>query len=154
MFAFTALFRTHEGNQPDRNVQINHDEELLNHFALFSRLFKHLTPYRKHLYEEASSNGLPVVRHPWIVDPSDSRHKEIRWQFFMGDDVLVAPMVWPKRTMRHFYLSPGEWEHCWTGETVISDGEVRNGHCPIGQPIVYFRKNSSYAEVFRQIKTL
>ena len=37
--AFTSVFRTHEGNQPERNYQIDGDRETMAHFARFAQVF-------------------------------------------------------------------------------------------------------------------
>ena len=72
----------------------------------------------------------------------------------MGDDLLIAPMLWPQRDTVDFYLPKGEWEQCWSGDVVVTDGQFMTGECPIGQPVVYFRRDSRYAELFGELKLL
>ena len=47
MNAFSPLFRSHEGNQPSRNVQFDADEELLAQLSRTSRMHAALKPYLK-----------------------------------------------------------------------------------------------------------
>lgn len=37
--AFTAVFRTHEGNRPEVNHQIYSDDETLRHFSRFAKVY-------------------------------------------------------------------------------------------------------------------
>jgi alpha-glucosidase len=62
MGAFTPVMRTHEGNRPRDNLQIDQDPQVLAHFARMTRVYVHLAPYLKSLVAEASTRGLPVQR--------------------------------------------------------------------------------------------
>ncbi|HRH00249.1 MAG TPA: glycoside hydrolase family 31 protein, partial [Polyangiaceae bacterium] len=63
MNAFTAVLRTHEGNQPGANAQVYDAGPTLAHFARMSKVYKALAFYRQALFAEAASRGYPVVRH-------------------------------------------------------------------------------------------
>ncbi|RZA13901.1 MAG: alpha-glucosidase, partial [Proteobacteria bacterium] len=69
--AFTAAFRTHEGNKPEANHQFDSDEDTLKFFAYFSRVFASLADYRESLFEEAAKYGTPLVRHLLLEYPND-----------------------------------------------------------------------------------
>jgi len=148
--AFTAVFRTHDGNQPDRNVQIDHDDETLNQFARFARLYAALAPYRRHLFEEAAARGYPVVRHLWLHAPEDTVARDNWDQLLLGPDLLLAPVLDPGKDRRQVYLPAGQWVHLWTGAT---HGDSERGvheeiSCPIGEPAAFYRADSDYAEIF------
>ena len=51
MAAFTPVMRTHEGNRPRDNLQIDQDPEVLAHFARMTRVYVHLVPYLKSLVD-------------------------------------------------------------------------------------------------------
>ena len=148
MYAFTAMFRTHEGNQPTRHVQVDSNEETLKHFAFFSQVYKGLATYRRGLFREAAERGLPVVRHPWLVYPNDPESLKLRWQFFMGDDVLVAPVLDPKKSVVSIYFPKGTWKRLSMGEDVESEGGWREVSAPLGSPAVYFAAQSKHATLF------
>jgi alpha-glucosidase len=46
--AFTAVFRTHEGNKPDHTLQVYSNRYLARSFAFYSQIFSTLSAYRKH----------------------------------------------------------------------------------------------------------
>lgn len=142
-YAFTAIFRTHEGNQPTGHVQIDHDNETLAHFAYFSRVFSALAPYRKSVFLEAEERGLPVVRHLWLVFPDDPRTLDIDDQFCLGEEFLIAPVLHPNATERRAYLPEGDWVHLWTGLSHSSSGDWIDIEAPISRPPVWFKAGSA-----------
>jgi alpha-glucosidase len=144
-FSCTSVFRTHEGNQPSRHMQIDHDEETLSHFALFARLYKSLTPYRKKLCIQAHEEGLPVVRAMWLVFPNIKEYRGLDTQFFLGEDLLIAPVIKPKTTTVDCYVPTNGWKHCWS-QKIYQEG-WHTIHAPIGQPCILTRMDSQSEEI-------
>ncbi|MBM76282.1 MAG: alpha-glucosidase [Proteobacteria bacterium] len=135
--AFTAFFRTHEGNQPDRNVQIDADDELLAHFARFAKIYEQLRPYRRELMREAAAKGWPIVRHMWLHFPDDPEVFNLDLQFMLGSQVVVAPVLDPNVQKLKLYLPSGNWRHLWTKTVFNSSGEWITIEAPIGAPGVF-----------------
>lgn len=143
--AFTLIFRTHEGNQPDNNVQFYTDSDSLDTFAYWAKIYAALFDYRKHLVVEAAETGLPVVRHPFIHYPNDPETWKITYQEFMlGEDFLIAPVTDEGVTEVTAYLPAGEWTHLWSGET-YQGGQYVTVPAPMGQPGVFYKSDSSWA---------
>jgi len=148
--AFTALFRTHEGNQPAENAQVYSDDTIITHFARFSRVYAALAFYRDRLFVESSMNGWPLVRHLWLHYPDDPRALAADDEFLLGDELLVAPVhnkcwTWPYCPYdKEVYLPAGEWVHLWTGVVhgIWSAGTDTVVAAPIGQPAVFYRRGS------------
>jgi alpha-glucosidase (family GH31 glycosyl hydrolase) len=148
MNAFTLIFRTHEGNQPDKNVQFYTDDETLDTFAYWAKIYAALFDYRKQLVKEATETGLPVVRHPFIHYPDDPETWKITYQEFMlGADFLIAPVTDPDSTEVTIYLPEGRWVHLWTG-TVYDGGKYITIAAPLGQPGVFFIEGSHAGQNF------
>src|SRR5918998_465522 len=93
--AFTTVFRTHEGNRPKVNHQIYSDRETLRHFSRLAKVYASWRPYRAELVREASETGLPVVRHPFIHYPHDPEVYGQDYQFMVGSEFMVAPVLAP-----------------------------------------------------------
>lgn len=146
--AFTLVFRTHEGNQPDNNVQFYTDDETLDTFAYWAKVYTALFDYRKHLAQEAAETGLPVVRHPFIHYPEDPETWKITYQEFMlGEDFLIAPVTDEGATEVTAYLPAGEWVHLWSGQT-YTGGQYVTVSAPMGQPGVFYKPTSQWAREF------
>ncbi len=141
--AFNVVFRTHEGNQPENNVQIYDSPEMLQFFDRFARIFAALAPYRKGLVKEANVSGMPVVRHLWMHYPNDPNVRRISHEAFLfGPDFLVAPVLDPDRQNVRAYLPEGQWVHLWSGEVIASGGEWRETPAPLGKPAVFYKQDS------------
>ena len=148
MNAFTLIFRTHEGNQPDNNVQFYTDNETLDTFAYWAKVYAALFEYRKELVQAATETGLPVVRHPFIHYPDDPETWKITHQEFMlGADFLIAPVTDEGAAEVTAYLPQGEWTHLWNGQT-YQGGQYVTVPAPLGQPGVFYLKGSKWGEEF------
>ena len=62
--AFSPVMRTHEGNRPDDNLQIDSTPELAAAFVRWSQVHAALAPYVAHLVAEAQATGLPELSAP------------------------------------------------------------------------------------------
>ena len=149
--AFTAIFRTHEGNQPENNHQIYDDEETLKFFSRFAKIYAALGPYRKALVDEAATKGHPVVRPLFVHYPEDPEVKKIQYEEFMlGSDFIVAPVLDPDRVRVRVYLPAGDWVHLWSGKTtVLEKGQWQEFDAPLGQPAVFYKQTSEAGARFR-----
>ncbi|MEE2752168.1 MAG: alpha-glucosidase [Myxococcota bacterium] len=145
--AFTAVFRTHEGNQPDRNYQVDGDPQTLAHFARFARVFAALGPLRVRLGQEAADKGWPVVRHPWMSFPEDPNTLDLAWQFTLGDVLMVAPVLDPGMGRVTLYLPAGDWRHLWSGaEVTAKSGGWYEVEAPLGAPAVFYPAGNAEGE--------
>lgn len=140
-FSCTAVFRTHEGNQPTRHIQIDHDTQTLAHFGKFARLFQALASYRNELNQEAQMYGFPVVRSLAFSFPNCSEQRNIDTQFFLGDDVLMAPVLSPNTHQVTCYVPTDGWVHCWSQQTYNKG--THTIEAPIGRPCILSKKSSS-----------
>lgn len=68
-----------------------------------------LMPTLYTLAEEAHRRGVPLVRPLFWNDASDAESLRVEDQFFLGDHLLVAPVVEPGATGREVYFPPGVW---------------------------------------------
>ena len=149
--AFTTVFRTHEGNIPEVNHQVYSDEKTLEHFVRFAKIYAAWKPYRMALVREASEKGLPVVRHPFVHYPHDLGVLDLNYQFMVGPEIMVAPVLDPGTDTVEVYLPAGGWVHLWTGTTYGSPGRgVRETiPAPIGEPAVFYKEGSEEGIRFR-----
>ena len=150
MNAFSLLMRGHEGLNPDLNVQFDFDDEVLAHGAKMSRIHKTLKPYLTDLVSQNAETGVGIVR-PLFFYYDDKRSRSEKFEYLLGRDVLVAPVIDPGASERKVFLPDDEWVHIWTGNE-FSGGEV-TVDAPIGKPPVFVRKNA-VPGVFRLLTEL
>jgi sulfoquinovosidase len=151
--AFTPVMRTHEGNRPEDNLQIDSTPELLRGFARWSRVHAALAPWVRHLIAEAQATGLPAQRALFLHYPDDRETFTIQDQYLYGADLMVAPVIEEGATSRCVYL-PGDaatiWRHVWSGRD-WSPG-WHDVPAPIGEPPVFYTPDSTHAALFARLR--
>jgi alpha-glucosidase len=148
MAAFSPVMRTHEGNRPRDNLQIDQDPQVLAHFARMTAIYVHLAPYLRSLSAEAAARGLPVQRPLFLHFEADTATYAIQDSYLYGPDLLVAPVWQAGETERTAYLPAGaEWIHLWSGVRHEGGAEARVP-APFGQPPVFYRAGSPWAGLF------
>ncbi len=154
MAAFTSVMRTHEGNRPRDNIQIDQDDEVLEHFARMTAIYVALAPYLKSLSSEAAQTGLPVQRPLFLHFESDRQTYAIQDSYLYGADLLVAPVWKAGENDRSLYL-PGniDWVHVWSGER-YAGGQNVTVDAPLGKPAVFYRAGSAFSPIFKAVQAI
>ncbi len=150
--AFSPVMRTHEGNRPDDNLQIDSTPELVAAFVQWSKVHAALAPYVRHLVAEAQAHGLPAQRALFLHYPKDAETFTIQDQFLYGADMMVAPVIEQGAVSRQVYLPGGEgqaWRHIWTGADLAPGWHTVAA--PLGQPPIFYRPESPFAALFERL---
>lgn len=154
MAAFTAVMRSHEGNRPRDNLQLDQDAEVLAHFARMTAIYVHLAPYLKSLSSEAKATGLPVQRPLFLHHEDDRETYAIQDAYLYGRDLLVAPVWQAGEITRTLYLPKGEtWVHIWSGSE-HQGGQTLTVDAPLGSPPVFYRKGANRTDLFDGLRAL
>ncbi|MCR4660856.1 MAG: alpha-glucosidase [Clostridia bacterium] len=144
MNAFSLIMRDHEGLNPDLNVQFDENENTLKFSAKMSRIHTHLAPYLKKCVEYNAEKGVGVVRPLFFYYDEEKAYKE-KYEYLLGRDILVAPVLSSKKKTRKVYLPNDTWIHIWSGKEYTGSQEVMV-EAPLGQIPVFVRKEAD-AEV-------
>ncbi|MBR4145698.1 MAG: family 31 glucosidase [Lachnospiraceae bacterium] len=100
-----------------------------------------LHDYIKSLYEEAHTNGSPLIRAMFYEFPDDKKCWELQDQYMFGAKYLVAPVMNLNQFSRDVYLPEGKWKLTSTGEiydgkqTVKVDAPIE--YMPVFEHILY-----------------
>lgn len=140
--AFTPVFRSHEGNDPEANAQLFDDQNSIRHISYFSKLFKALKPYRLRLFDKYYLSGIPIVIHPYLLNPEIELFKSYTYQaYYFGEDIFCSPVLDSEVESKRIYLPSGDWVHCWSGKEYNGNKNYEIP-CKLGQPPVFVRKGS------------
>ena len=151
--AFTPVMRTHEGNRPDDNLQVDSTADILAHFAAMTLVHAALAPYVRHLCREAATMGLPAQRPLFLHYPAERSLYAVQDQYLYGADLLVAPVIENGADGRTVILPGAEpWTHIWSG-AAIPPG-THDIEAPIGCPPVFYRPDSAFADLFGSLRNL
>ena len=139
MNAFSPLMRGHEGLNPDINVQFDANDDILEFASKMSRIHVALKPYLKDAVKKNAKEGVGVVRPLFFYYDEEKAYNE-GYEYLLGRDILVAPVMRPKATKRKVYLPEDEWIHLWTQKEY--KGGTYEFDAPYGQIPVFVRKNA------------
>ncbi len=157
LMAFTVVLRTHEGNRPALNVQVYSNEATLADFARAARLHAAWRELRTSLMAEGATTGMPVARHPWLAFPDDPVCASLHTQFFLGTDLLVAPVVHAGAERVAAYLpgGSGAWTHVFSGAVLVAGtGNRLSVAAPLGEPGLFVRVGSpDAAGLFERLRS-
>ncbi|MBN1330350.1 MAG: alpha-glucosidase [Candidatus Heimdallarchaeota archaeon] len=148
--AFTMVMRTHEGNRPEDNWQFDSDEETLKHLAKMVKLHVKLKPYLKKLAKDYIENGYPPIRASYMHYENDKILHQLKYQYLLGSDILVAPVIQESQITQRVYLPDDDWVHIWSNQEY--DGlDWVTVNAPIGEPPVFYRKNSQNEKLLSEL---
>ena len=143
--ALSPVMRSHEGVRPDSNAQFDHNPALLALYTRMAKLHTALKPYLLEAQRQYSKNGVPVTR-PLFFYYGAPRDKTECYEYLLGRDILVAPVLEPGVSRREVYLPEDRWVHLWSGGEY--GGGLHEIAAPPGQPPVFCRKSAAYLGEF------
>ena len=107
------------------------------------------------MVQENTEAGSPVMRPLFLMFEADPLAYVQDYQYMLGSDLLVAPVLSPGVDTWPVYL-PGSgstaWVHLWSGNTAPGNTSLVTP-ATLGQPPVYYRQGSQWTELFEQIRT-
>ena len=113
-----------------------------------------LLPYIYDLYYISHKEGLPIFR-PMIMEyEKDMNLLNIREQFMLGENMLVAPVLYEGERSKTVYLPKGSWFNYFTMEK-LQGGKWYKLPCELDEILVFVKEGSiipTYNKKFRNIK--
>ncbi len=115
--AFFPLFRVHCADTFPRQEPWSFGEQVEDISRRAIELRYRLLPYFYTVLQQATTEGLPIVR-PMLMEFQDDAHTHsLDDQFMLGSHLLVAPILTPNTEARSVYLPAGaEWVNFWNDE--------------------------------------
>jgi len=82
----------------------------------YAKLHTEYAPKILEIAKIAAENGQPIIRPVFWQAPNDERALTCDDEFLLGDNILVAPVIYPNMRQRDIYLPSGIWQDHWTGQ--------------------------------------
>lgn len=100
---------------------------------------------KKHL-NEAMNEAKPLIRPLWMIDSNDENCVHAENQFAIGNDIIVAPILYQGQTRRPVYLPDGVWKDGIDGSLRKGHRLIENYHMPLDKVAYFIRKpnNSTF----------
>jgi alpha-glucosidase (family GH31 glycosyl hydrolase) len=167
--AFTVCMQTH--GKVRKSYQFAEESAsyvyVTDIYRAYVKLHEVLTPYITEYCKEASTTGMPVMRHMVLHWQDDKNVYNLNDQYMFGDAFLVAPILGDAH-QRNIYLPEGTWKDLNTGEvhTVGKEGKTLEDYeADIKTLPVFYNVNSTsetatpeliagIEEIFRYVKSI
>ncbi|HTA10845.1 MAG TPA: TIM-barrel domain-containing protein [Streptosporangiaceae bacterium] len=136
--ALSPIFRMHGHREPRTplgpgiaggpNEVWSYGSRAAEIMTAYLSLRERLRPYLHQQMAAAADSGLPPMRALFLEFPHDPACWTVADQYFLGPDLLVAPVVEAGATSREVYLPAGaRWRDAWTGQSLRGGQTVQ---CP------------------------
>lgn len=113
-----------------------------------------LLPYIYDLYYISHKEGLPIFR-PMIMEyEKDMNLLNMREQFMLGENMLVAPVLYEGERSKTVYLPKGSWFNYFTMEK-LQGGKWYKLPCELDEILVFVKEGAiipTYNKKFRNVK--
>ena len=113
-----------------------------------------LIPYIYDLYYISHKEGLPIFR-PMIMEyEKDMNLLNMREQFMLGENMIVAPVLYEGERSKTVYLPKGSWFNYFTMEK-LQGGKWYKLPCELDEILVFVKEGAiipTYNKKFRNIK--
>lgn len=80
-----------------------------------------MSPLLKQYASKALESGLPLIRPLWMLETNDPACHMVADEFAVGEDLIVAPVLYSGSREREVYLPAGMWKDG-------IDGSLRKGN--------------------------
>ncbi len=140
--AFHPVMRTHHGGDKCNNWNFDRDQETLDHTRRWASIHVLLFPEFKRLLDEVREAGLPITRHPFLVEPdSPGLWQGERFLWFLGDDILIQPVLAEDTTEWPIRLPDAGWWPLFGDEAIEASADLAN--VPITEVPAYVRPGTA-----------
>jgi alpha-glucosidase (family GH31 glycosyl hydrolase) len=129
------------------------DAETTQVYGDYARLHTRLFPYLYMAAQEATTTGVPIIRHPILMHPTEHAALGVELEYYFGPSLYVAPVVHRGAVARELWLPPGTWTDWWTMEPVTGGQRVAR-HAPLDTIPVYLRSGGVVAMLDPSVETL
>ncbi len=119
MATFFPLYRTHSSLGSKPREPWCFDESTTNIIRDFLKLRYKLLPYLYTVAWDSSRTGLPPIRPIFWDNLDNPTLWDVDDEFFLGDDLLIAPVITKGAHSRTIIFPPGQWFSYWDDRQYI-----------------------------------
>lgn len=128
------------------------DAETTQVYGDYARLHTRLFPYLYAAAEEATLTGMPIMRHPVLMNPREADAYGVTLEYYFGPSLYVAPVARRAQTTRDLWLPPGRWVDWFTLEPLASGHITRDA--PLDSLPLFLASGGVVAMLDPSIETL
>ncbi|KJY48298.1 Glycosyl hydrolase, family 31 [Bombilactobacillus mellis] len=115
-----------------------------NILVKYIKIRENLKDYIAELMEQAHKFGDPIMRPIFYHFPNDSNAWTDKGanEYLFGEELLIAPIIYPQQVKRELYLPAGETWYCFNDSQMYQGGQNIVIEAPLDQIPLFCRKRS------------
>ena len=98
-------------------------------------------------YVDEVSQGVPLIRPLWWINPMDYKTLQISDQYLIGSDIMITPILCNGDRKRDVYIPEGSWRYNSTGEVYKGKQWLKNFYIPFDVIPVFVASQQETATV-------
>jgi alpha-glucosidase len=124
--SFTPFFRGHSSIDTKAREPWAFNEFTEENVRQAIQLRYRLLPFWYNEFYTSTKTGLPIMRAMFLnfQDDENCYSQNAQYQFMIGDNLLVAPVVTSTDKTKKFYLPKGDW-YDWMNNKIVSGGDYK-----------------------------
>lgn len=141
--AFTPFFRGHSAIDTKAREPFAFNESVENNVREAIKLRYRLLPFWYNEFYNSSVSGLPIMRAMFLEFQNDKNcySRDAQYQFMLGENMLVAPVLTSTDNFKKLYLPKGKW-YDWNESKIIDGGSWIITETPLNKIPVYLKEGS------------
>lgn len=156
---FSPVLRMHGDRLPDYQAEDgayagapnelwSYGDEVYEILKKYLDVREAIKPYLHSVMQEAHLYGDPAIRAMFYEFPDDKMCWDLKEQYMLGSELIVAPVLYEGAKTTKVYLPKGcHWTDVWTKET-IEGGRWVERESPLDLIPVYARSDSEALKCF------
>lgn len=139
--AFTPFFRGHSAIDTKAREPFAFNETV-EEFSRQAIQFRYkLIPFWYNEFYNSAQTGLPIMRSMFVNYQNDENcySRNAQYQFMIGDNLLVAPVVNSTESTKRLYLPEGKW-YDWMNNKIVTGGEWKLFDVPLNKIALYIKE--------------
>jgi alpha-glucosidase (family GH31 glycosyl hydrolase) len=97
----------------------------------YANLHTEFAPKIFEIAEESTRTSAPIIRPIFWLDANNASALTCDDEFLLGDDILVAPVLFPAMRQRDIIFPPGQWQDHWTKQIFTGPVLIKNHPAPL-----------------------
>ena len=139
--AFTPFFRGHSAIDTKSREPFAFNETVEEFSRQAIQLRYKLIPFWYNEFYNSARTGLPIMRSMFVNYQNDENcySRNAQYQFMIGENLLVAPVVNSTESTKRLYLPEGKW-YDWINNKVVNGGEWKIFEVPLNKIALYIKE--------------
>lgn len=139
--AFTPFFRGHSAIDTRYREPFSFNEYVENDVRRAIEMRYRMLPFWYNEFYNSTQTGLPIMRAMFInyQDDENSYSYDAQFQYMLGENLLVAPIINSSDRFKKLYLPKGKW-YDWNNNNVVDGSQWLIKEVPMNQIPLYIKE--------------